>query len=186
MKKILIIAAALCITVSMQAQTTFGAGLHHANHKSANLNGFYAEIGKAYVNRFDLGFAPALRLNYDWNKGDVLSYSLCELSAPIMFDYGVELSNAARAFIYAGPTPVLGLAFNEKAQAGSVKTNTNLYQRYKRFDIMVGAGIGLDLIDLFRIKAGYDFGIINNYKDEIVGNQRTHNKVFTIGISLVL
>lgn len=186
MKKILIIAAALCISVSMQAQTTFGAGLHHANHKTANLNGFYAEIGKAYLIKFDLGFAPSLRLNYDWNKGDVFSYSLCEISAPIMFDYGLELSNAARAFIYAGPTPVIGLAFNEKTKDGGVINNTNLYQRYKRFDIMVGAGIGLDLIDLLRIKAGYDFGVINNYKDRIAGNQRTHNKVFTIGISLVL
>ncbi len=187
MKKILVIAAAvLSLSLPMQAQTSIGAGLHHAHSNIANVNGVYAELGKAFVNRFDVGFSPAIRLNYDWRKGDLFSYDLCQISVPILFDYGVELSNAARAFVYAGPTPVFGLFFNEKTKGVSGSSSFSLYQKYRRADIMLGAGVGIDLIDLFRIRIGYDFGLINSYKEGVVGNQSTHNRAFTAGISLIL
>lgn len=38
--------------------------------------------------------------------------------------------------------------------------------RYNRFDVQMGAGVGIELVSLIEIKAGYDWGLLNRYRGD--------------------
>lgn len=37
---------------------------------------------------------------------------------------------------------------------------------YNRFDVQIGAGVGLEFFKFLEVKAGYDWGLIDRYKGD--------------------
>ena len=54
---------------------------------------------------------------------------------------------------------------------------------YKRFDIGLGGGVGVELFNFLEFKAGYDWGMMNRYKGELAVNAdcRRNTFNFTLG-----
>lgn len=154
----------------------------------ANLNGFYV-VG-AYnipIGTSGLGVAPGIYFSYQTDKDvnliklagmqvklDRLSESY--LAVPIDVNFKIALTDDIKGLVYAGPTFSYGLS--SKAKVGD--TEYDIYSGdlksanfetgfewlkdladYKRFDIMLGGGIGVEFFDQFRFKVGYDFGLLD-------------------------
>ena len=56
--------------------------------------------------------------------------------------------------------------------------------RMNRFDIMMGAALGADFFDLFELRIGYDWGMINRFRKELADDMKLHRGQFTLSASI--
>ena len=184
MKKILcsIFAASLMLLgTSAFAQVAIGAGYVQSKYtyKTGNssgsgdsANGFYA--GLEYKVPVGEVFGLSAGVNYEllasknYNIG-AISGNLKEhyINVPVRLNAGVNLGDQARLFIFGGPTFSYALAgkvdLGVKVGSFDIGGTYDIYKDggYNRFDVLVGGGVGLDLMDRFRVTAGYDLGMFN-------------------------
>lgn len=109
------------------------------------------------------------------------------LDIPVHLQIGVPILGVVRVFAYGGPKFVFGLAHNTiyelslgDGPSGEIRYNhfsgkikgagfddetlDNYAQgqpTYKRFDIMMGVGGGVELFKHLTVKAGYEWGLMN-------------------------
>ncbi|MCQ2147399.1 MAG: PorT family protein [Bacteroidales bacterium] len=205
MKKFLttILAASMMLIGSQAfAQVSVGAGYKMLSHKTekadaTNLNGAFVGVDYNIHLVGGLGVAPGIYYSFvtksdaasglggllsgkgDWNEHYI--------TVPVHFNYGFNLGNDVRAFVFAGPSADFGLASSYKlsgnAAGVSAEKTIDMYDNdsYKRFDVKLGGGIGVDLLDVTRVKVGYDFGMLNRGTD----NATMHSNQLYVGVSLL-
>ena len=96
-----------------------------------------------------------------------------------MFDLVYSFSDRFRLFAFTGPELSLGLSSKLKSDGVSISmydVNQEEYfgdGKYRRFDILWGYGVGVDLLGFLRIKASCDSGLLDrvNTSDTISGRQ---------------
>lgn len=195
MKKLITLFAAslMLFSATLSAQTIINAGYLHAvettkynNIKgSIPMNGFYVGLDYKMLRDADrFNFVPGVY--YSLSTGSVHEQLLNEtyrrtdhmLNVPLMGQYTVELSPVFSLFASLGPTLSLLIASSEKSQGS--KTSVDLLENpvMKRFDIMVGGSVGVEFMDQFRISVGYDWGLLNRYKD-----LNSHRGQLRVGVS---
>ena len=126
---------------------------------------------------------------------------------PLRLKFVMNVLPELRAFVYAGPTLDFGLSSSLKYRAkigdevakyaynyytGKVKTNTIPdYEptvpegAYRRFDVLMGGAVGVELFDIAEVKLGFDWGMINkNRKKEIADYITTHRNLFHLGVGV--
>ncbi|MBR4822117.1 MAG: hypothetical protein IKZ71_03115, partial [Bacteroidales bacterium] len=99
------------------------------------------------------------------------------IAIPVMFNYGIELVDGIKVVPYLGPTLSYGISGVVKG-GGSLFGLTlttgevNLYgdnSTYAPFDILVGGGVALDVMDMVRAYVGYNIGLLDrNTADDAV------------------
>ena len=107
------------------------------------------------------------------------------VAVPVRFQYAVAVSPDIRIKAFAVPSAVVGLASTLSfATTGmgeyDLEGSFDLFSGkgkgefegedigegvFKRFDLSLGLGLGLELMDRFELRGGYDFGLINRYID---------------------
>ena len=163
MKKILtsVLAASLMLLgTSAFAQVSVGAGYVNSKNTYTTssgsksdaepMNGFY--VGVDYNVPIGDIFGMSAGVNYefltskDYELGSFLKGKYTEqyINVPVRLNAGFGLADGVRLFVFGGPTFSYGLS------AG-----------WNRFDVMVGGGAGLDLMDKIRLTVGYDLGMFN-------------------------
>ena len=88
------------------------------------------------------------------------------LGVPVQCNYSYVLSNDLKLFAYAGPTFNIGLSSKSKftqtvTDDVTITDNYGDGSDYGKFNILLGAGVGVDVMNTIRIKAGYDIGLLN-------------------------
>ena len=189
MKRLLSIAFAasmMLIGTSAFAQVSVGAGYINETNKfkigdSANsmgaLNGFYAGLGYD-INEGD-GFGIYTGLYYSFLTGSVSVPSLTVLSGdmtehalniPVKAGFSVPVGSGLRGFLNVGPTFVCGLSSTIKPLGVDLlKTDLYKHEYLSRFDIKLGANIGADINNMFRVSVGYDYGCLDQFGAGIKG-----------------
>ena len=143
-----------------------------SNKYSQNANGFYAGL------EYNVPVGEVLGLSAGVNYEMLMSkdYSLYSISGnlkeqyinvPVRLNIGANLGDS-RVFFFGGPT--MSYALSSKAEVGiaGITGSVDLYDKdifKNRFDVMVGAGLGIDLMERFRVTVGYDFGMFNKLDD---------------------
>lgn len=56
--------------------------------------------------------------------------------------------------------------------------------RLDRFDIMMGVALGADFFDLFELRLGYDWGLVNRYRKDLADDLKLHRGQFTLSASI--
>lgn len=184
MKKILcslFAASMMLLGTSAFAQVSVGAGYVNSKYslKSSSTsytsdpaNGFYAGLEYSVPVGEVFGLSAGVNYEYlmskNYNVGGI-SGDLKEqyINVPVRLNVGFHLGDDARVFIFGGPTFNYALAgqvdLGVKVGSFEVGGKYDMYKdgNYNRFDVMVGGGVGLDLMERFRVTAGYDFGMFN-------------------------
>lgn len=141
------------------------------------------------------------------------TYSDFFLAVPIHFKLGFNIipDRMLRLYVFAGPTFEIGLKSADKISlsgrdisgevsynyyTGAFKTSSteldNLVasyfpegeKLYGRFDVMLGGGIGLQVIKFLDIKVGYDYGMIDRYRTDVEGRQPANRGQFYVGVGI--
>lgn len=208
MKKILTVLAAsamMLISMSASAQFSVGAGYLNSSAKtktgntvtSSPMNGFYA--GGEYLISEGSGFGVSAGAYFEYLMSNK-SYSSFIASAetktresyldiPVHFNYSVDLPHALRAYVFAGPDFSIGLSSKVEASAsiGGISSSGELTDMYddmglKRFDILMGAGAGVDYNDMLRFKIGYDLGLLNRIDSD---NSSLKRNLLHVGVAFL-
>ncbi len=176
MKKLFLFVFTILVASTVKAQ--FSASIGYINIPVND------EIDPYYTNGFSIG------LDYDYNIVDNLNISsglgmsmtfqnvedsdtifhvsILNLSIPVDLSYGFSLSPSMKLNIYAGPTFVIGLLNKANNDYG---TSVNYYNdnipegkfdyTLKRFNLLLGGGLSLDIKEKYRIKIGYKKGLLD-------------------------
>jgi len=175
----------------------------NSNSSDATYSGFYVGgnyninlgmgIGVApglyYVNSSSSKDAAAKAFGYTLGTGNV-KVKENFLAVPIHLNYGIELTDGLKLSVFAGPT--LTFALSSKTDGtltvlgvSADKTYDNFDEDnnvldYKRFDVMLGGGVAVDIVDMIRVSAGYNWGLIDLYGND---NAKYTRKGLHVGVA---
>lgn len=208
MKKFVTIIAAAAMMFSAGtafAQINVGAGYVNSVDKTKvddktstnTMNGFYVGGGYSIPIVAGLKVTPGVYYNF-LTKSDAASVGSIAtltgdlqehyLNVPVSFSYGYEFTPDFKVFAYAGPTFSVGLASKTKVTGSALgvttdKTIDNYDEDYKygRFDVLLGAGAGVDLFGSVRVSVGYDFGLVNRYTGD--ADLTRHRNQLVVGVA---
>lgn len=108
------------------------------------------------------------------------------IGVPINFSYKLDLVPGTLALEpFVGPTFSYGLSY--KGTANNWTDTTNYYTDdydYARFNVALGGGLALNIVDMIRVNIGYNYYLLNLYTDDGNGNVN-RNGVLNFGVSYV-
>ena len=173
------------------AQMSVNAGYSNSkltlntNGSSAADNGFYAGLEYNVPVGDILGFSVGANFEYLMSKNYSLwgvsgKFNEMYLNVPAHLNFGYDVSDGIRVFAFAGPT--FSYALSGKAESSTVGLMVNVYEEnvlfkllgfppMNRFDVMVGGGAGLELMDKVRLTVSYDQGMFNKFSKDAEGNE---------------
>lgn len=211
MKKViysLCAAALMLLGTSAYAQLSVNAGYSNSkltlstNNKSAADNGFYAGLEYNIPVGNILGFSLGANFEYLLSKNYSLfgvngSFNETYLNVPAHLNFGYDVSDGIRVFAFAGPT--FSYALTGKAESSTLGVMVNVYEDnlvfkalgwppFNRFDVMVGGGAGLELMDKVRLTFSYDQGMFNKFAKDSEGNEPSNKltrSVFHAGLAFL-
>ncbi len=197
------VAAAMLLLVGSQAfAQSFGAGYVNSTKTTGNstssANGFYVGVN------YKAEFAPGLSLNpgiyYEFltssngaNVGSIIAADATVqehyVNVPFHVSYAMNFAPTFKLFVYAGPTANVGIASTTKTTVTSViggsSKSINNYDEgynYSRFDVMLGGGIGAEVMNKIRVNVGYDWGMLDRNTSD---NASLHRNRLTAGVAFV-
>ena len=110
------------------------------------------------------------------------------ITVPLHLSYGLEINPDFKIFLYAGPSFSAGIASTTHASGdiagGILKIDGGKIDNYQdgtdygRFDLLVGGGLGVDLLKSIRFKVGYDWGMLNRYTGDTEGRTNHRNQLY--------
>jgi hypothetical protein len=176
----------------LQSTSTYQAKAGGDVHSSA-ANGFYVGAGYEMELMKGITLTPGVYYSYltsndasSGSIGGIVSGStktkLTEqyLNVPVMVNLGYNLNRDLRLFAFGGPTISLGLSSKSHYDSNVSIVGINLgdsgdidnyagsngnASTYSRFDVLLGAGAGVDIKDKIRVTVGYDWGMLNRNTD---------------------
>ena len=198
MKKIfstLLAATLMLLGTQAFAQMSFNAGYLNSTlatkNNSDNANGAYAGISFNIPVAGGLAVAPGVYYSLLTSKetaalGSVASGSGTfmehAINVPVYLNYGIDLARDTRFFIFGGPTVQYGLASTVKYEgnvlgvSGSSTHNNYDNENFNRLNVYLGGGVGFTVAGI-QLHVGYDYGMMNQYKNTDTACHRSNLKV---------
>ena len=198
MKKIfstLLAATLMLLGTQAFAQMSFNAGYLNSTlatkNNSDNANGAYAGISFNIPVAGGLAVAPGVYYSMLTSKetaalGSVASGSGTfmehAINVPVYLNYGIDLARDTRFFIFGGPTVQYGLASTVKYEgnvlgvSGSSTHNNYDNENFNRLNVYLGGGVGFTVAGI-QLHVGYDYGMMNQYKNTDTACHRSNLKV---------
>ena len=205
MKKLLssLLAASLILLGTQAfAQASFNAGYLNStetikgNSNSINSNGAFAGFTFNVPIAGGFSVAPGLYYSMITNKdaaaGSLFGVNLSgsstfmehAVNVPVYLNYGVDVARDMRFFLYGGPTLQYGIASTTTdvigvgSSASTSKYNNYSNENYNRMNVYLGGGVGFSAAGIL-VTVGYDYGMMDLYKDE---NHSAHRSGLKIGV----
>jgi len=145
-----------------------------------------------------IGFAPGIQVGY-FTGGDVnlpfnlgkASFNESYLAVPLDLNLHLPISEDMKFLIVAGPTLDLGLT--SRAKLKDTSAEYDIYDgalgdmtKYNRFDVLIGGGLGLDVMDAVRFTVRYDYGLINRNGGNLTsGFLKVHRSQLKLGVGFL-
>ena len=198
MKKVLstlLAASMMLLGTQAFAQMSVNAGHHNSTlatkNSSDNSNGAYAGLSFNIPIAGGLAVAPGVYYSLLTSKetasiGSFLqgsgTFTEHAINVPVYLNWGMNLASDMRFFIFGGPTCQYGLASKVKydVSSGSLsgsKTHNNYDSAdFNRLNVYLGGGVGFGISSLL-ITVGYDYGMMNQFKNTDVSCHRSNIKL---------
>lgn len=175
--------------IELVAGLVFHVGLNYS---------YTTDNSREEVLHFDLKGSAAdhylnlpLRLKYNFNiipkvlkiqafAGPVLSMGLVsEQTLSLKGSFGdAAIDGTVKYNYYTGKVKADNLSDELRDQINSYMPDS----RYKRFDVALGGGVGVELFNLLEVKAGYDWGLLNRFKGDASDNYKLNRNVFYLSV----
>ena len=198
MKKVifsLLAASLMLLGTNAFAQISVNAGYLNSTlaskNSTDNANGAYAGITFNIPVAGGFGIAPGVYYSMLTSKdtaniGTIVSTSGTfmehAINVPVYLNYAFDLARDAKIFVFGGPTAQYGLASTVKYDAnvagisGSNTVSNYDNENYNRLNVYLGGGMGFG-IGALQITVGYDYGMMNQYKNTDVACHRSNLKL---------
>ncbi|MBQ8061344.1 MAG: PorT family protein [Bacteroidales bacterium] len=144
------------------------------------------------------GFAPGVQFGYftggnvnlPFNLGQA-SFNESYLAVPLDLNLHLPMSEDIKFLVVAGPTLDLGLT--SRAKLKDTSAEYDIYDgalgdmtKYNRFDVLIGGGLGVDVMDAVRFTVRYDYGLINRNGGNLTsGFLKVHRSQLKLGVGFL-
>ena len=174
---------------------------------TTTLNGL--KVGLVYDATFIKGFGSSIGLNYtfaqgqtEWLKTGLYDYprsrtrtTYQQMELFVDWQYKFEIAGGTYIILYTGPSIQCGLSLKERvfeeSDLGTSAVQTKEYSLFdyndselsrdlNRFNVTWGVGVGFQYQQFF-LRGGYDFGLINPYKETNFNKMGFSNDRYTRG-----
>lgn len=184
----LLVASLMLLGTNAFAQMSFNAGYLNSTlatkNTSSGSNGAYAGISFDVPISGGLGIAPGVYYSALFSKNTELfgfgtgSFQEHAINVPVYLNYGFALARDTKFFIFGGPTAQYGLMSKVKHEVGSVNATVDNYKDsdFNRFNVYLGGGVGFQAGGII-VSVGYDYGMMNQYKNSDVACHRSNLKI---------
>ena len=195
MKKFLtaILAAAMMfIATDAFAQLHVGFGYTNSaenfkleNIKStSNYNGFFLGGGFDMHLYKGLSIDPGFYYSFLTN-GEKINFQEHMVEIPVDVKYSFDILSVMKLFAYAGPTFQFQVAQKASAKEGGLEfESTKSPEDFSKFDVLLGGGIGVDVLDMIRVNVGYRYGLVNLNKTD-AKEAKIHRGQVLVGVSYI-
>lgn len=170
--------------------------------ETSNANGIFLNADYTFHFNHGLGFTPGIEWMFVGDKhlkelvtpetkGKV-KFNEHYINVPLDVNWGFDINqNTVRFFVFAGPTLSFNVSSRTKVSGsvlgedtGKSKLDTkDLFEsiggEYGTFDLMFGAGAGIDILERFRVKFGYDWGMVNRGNSDL----KLHRQQLKFGVA---
>lgn len=164
-----------------------------ADVNNTQSNGFYAGLGYEMPLMQGLGLSAGVYYSYLYSDdagstaiGTIATGSLKTnlkeqyINVPVALNFGYNLTRDLRLFAFGGPTvsfglssmshydasvSVIGINISDSGDTDNYAGTDDKPSPYGRFDILLGAGAGVDIQGKYRLTVGYDWGMLNRNVD---------------------
>ena len=134
-------------------------------------------IGKTFA------IVPGIYYEFLENKDlDPAKWQEHYLKIPVDLQLGFRIGKNARFIASIGPKFHIGLASKWKAGVESLDLYKFSENQYRRFDVLLGASIGIEVFNHMKIKVGYDRGLVNR---NAAKDTKLYNNIVHAGLSFV-
>lgn len=145
-------------------------------HDTTSMTGFFVGIDYNYNISGDLGVCIGIQGRYNTHSEETTVLSVTTKSAsnqmildvPILFNYGLNLTDDIRLTVFAGPTFNYALNGKTTITVGSNETESDWYDDnsdLNRFDVAGTLGVNLTFNGI-RLFGGYNMGLMNLSSDD--------------------
>ncbi|MBQ1936994.1 MAG: porin family protein [Bacteroidales bacterium] len=196
MRKIFFIIATIAISTSAFAQIGVGAGYVDqttkttikSNSSTRHSNGFRA--GAEFTTHLGAGFsiAPSAYYMYLSSREEItgghVDIAQNIISLPFNVQYHLPLWGDVDMFAFAGTRLNYTISSETSTQQPKIRTTVNNFdnQNLKRWEMGLGFGVGFDIIDMIRLKMGYDFGYTDMNEDNDI---KVTNSGFNVSLAFL-
>ena len=200
-------ASLLLIGVNASAQFSIGAGYVNSQYRyktssssdvsTTNTNGIAAGIGYTFNLGHGFGVTPGVYYTIT-NKRNAAGATIFGvhisgesttteqyINVPVHLSFGAEINPDFKIFLFAGPSFSAGISSVTKSRlaGGSASLDFDPIDNYEggdygRFDLLLGGGIGFDLLKHVRLLVGYDAGMLNRNTDSSSNITRHRNQLY--------
>ena len=174
-------------------QFSIGAGTAthvYLFHEGNNIHGSAApglsldfEAGFPVSGSFVVSTGASLTGVAGYHFGGDTSLNLGEiyLDIPVRAKFYIPLGGRAELFLFGGPVLSANLVSIDAHAAGTT-SNYETYPYLRRFDVMMGVGVGVDIIDHIRVAGGFDYGLLDRNANS---NEWCHRGQLKLGVQYI-
>lgn len=103
------------------------------------------------------------------------------LDIPVRAHFNIPLGGRTNLFLFTGPVLSANLVSID-AHASGTTSNYNTFKDLRRFDIMFGFGVGIDIIEHIRVALGFDYGLLDRLAS---ANEKCHHSQLKLGAQYI-
>lgn len=187
MKKIMITLALVAVAAtSAMAQISAGFGYQSKTYTDGDkddnvtVNGIYVGAQYNYALTDAISVAPGITVNYLSGTKSGVDMKEWNIGIPVMFNYAIPVAEGFTLLPFAGPTLAFGLSNKYEGGGITLDMYDNAITEMNRFDLLIGGGVALDIVDVVRVSVGYNRGLLNRGKDV---KPAVHTNSFHFGVA---
>lgn len=173
MKKIIaLLCVAFAITPAFAQKFSIGAGsashiylFHEGNNIHASAApGLSLDFEAVFPVTGIFGVSTGASLTgvagYHFGGNTAINLGEIYFDIPVRAKFFILLGGRVEMFLFAGPVLSTNLVSIDAHAAGTTN-NYDTNKQLRRFDVLFGAGMGVDIIDHIRVAAGLDYGLLD-------------------------
>lgn len=197
MKKIFAMMAVLAALVAGETVASAQMDIHYSIGLGDTFRAYYFSDSKSVTAPglsvdFEANFRPAKRFAFSagasldgtagYHFGGDKSINLGEIFVriPLKAKVYIPLGGRVEMFFFGGLAPELCLV-SVDAHAKGVTNNFERNPNLRRFDLMAGAGVGLEIIKHINVSLGYDHGLL----DRDGSARKAHTGLVKLGVAYI-
>ena len=118
---------------------------------------------------------------YHFGGNNSINLGEIYLDIPVRARFNIPLGGRTKLFLFTGPVISTNLVSIDAHASGST-SNYDTFKDLRRFDILFGFGVGVDIIEHIRVALGFDYGLLDR---NAAADKKFHHSQLKLGVQYI-
>ena len=118
---------------------------------------------------------------YHFGGNNAINLGEIYLDVPVRARFNIPVGGRNNLFLFTGPVLSVNLVSID-AHASGTTNNYETDKDLRRFDVMFGFGVGIDIIEHIRVALGFDYGLLDRVASP---DRKCHHSQLKLGVQYI-